>query len=413
MIESFLINILFLLLPALVFLLFLENRFYTYEKAVLILLSAVSMVLCMAFPISLNIGYIVDLRYIPFIIFSLFTGYRVTFILYLVLNLYRFYIGGAGTLQSLAFSTIIFIIVPLLNNWFLKQSPKKRILVAVSIATLTMVFYLLTLIAFLPELNYEYWTMAYHTILSHALIMAVIMILIERIIANRRERELLFQSEKFDIMSDLTASVAHEIRNPLTVTNGFLQLLQESKTISEEDKRYIEISLIELKRAEGIVSEFLAFSRPQSQNMVHSNLKNEIEYAKNILIPYANMHQVHIDLDFHNNKKVTYDKNQLQQCLINVYKNAIEAMKETGGILAIHVSDKKKAVQIKIKDTGIGMTKEEIAQLGRPYYSTKKEGTGLGMLMVYSTISKLNGKIHVDSVKEQGTTFVITIPAGK
>ncbi|MBY0121441.1 sensor histidine kinase [Bacillus sp. S/N-304-OC-R1] len=413
MLETFLINILILLLPVLFFLLFFEKRFITYYKAILIILSMISMLLCMKYPIVLEIGYNVDLRYIPFIIFALFSGYKYTSILYIVLNLYRFYIGGHGSLQSLAFSTIIFIVVPLFNKWFLKQSPKKRILCAVSAAVMTMIFYLITLIAFLPALNDEYWTMAYHTILTHAFVMFIIMILIEQIIANRQERELLFQSEKFEVMSDLAASVAHEIRNPLTVTNGFLQLLQESKSISQEDKRYIDISLNELKRAEGIVSEFLAFSRPQSQNMVTSNLKNEIEYARNILIPYANMHQVNIELDYHNKKKVTYDNNQVQQCLINLYKNAIEAMKDTGGTLAIDVTEKKKAIEIQIKDTGIGMTEEEISQLGRPYYSTKKEGTGLGMLMVYSTISKLNGKIHVDSEKGKGTTFLITVPAGK
>lgn len=105
-----------------------------------------------------------------------------------------------------------------------------------------------------------------------------------------------------------------------------------------------------------------------------------------------------------------YDKNQIQQCLINLLKNAVEAMKENGGILSIVVSEQKNKVMIKIEDNGIGMNKEEVLQLGNPYYSTKKEGTGLGMLMVYSTISKVNGTIQVDSEKGKGTTFTILIP---
>ncbi|KAB2338035.1 GHKL domain-containing protein [Cytobacillus depressus] len=411
MIESLLINFFFLLLPVLIFLIFFEYRSFTYNKFIIFLLTAISMILCMEFPIQLEIGYIVDLRYIPFLIFALYTGYRYTFFLYITLNVTRFFIGNEGFWQSLLFSTIILFVVPLLHQWFIRQFPKRRILCAIIVAVSTMIFYLTSLIAFFPELNGEYWTMAIHTLITHALVMAVITILIEKINANREARELLFQSEKIDLVSNMAASVAHEIRNPLTVTNGFLQLLRQSQTITKDEQKYIEFSLIELKRAEGIVSDFLAFSRPQCANMVYSNLQAETEYVKNIMTPYANMHKVQMQLSFRNNLTLQYDKNQIQQCFINLFKNAIEAMRETGGTLSVDVIEDVKAVIVKINDTGIGMGKEEIAQLGRPYYSTKKEGTGLGMMMVYSTISKLNGKIKVESEKGKGTTFIINIPA--
>jgi two-component system sporulation sensor kinase B len=225
-----------------------------------------------------------------------------------------------------------------------------------------------------------------------------------------KAREAFLHSERLHVLSELTASVAHEIRNPLTVTNGFLQLLNKSDSISATEKNYIEYSLQELKRAEKIVSDFLTFSKPQSENMVYSNLKEETEYAKNILLPYAHMHQVEIQLTFNNSLNKKYDKNQMQQCLINLYKNGIESMEEDGGILSIDVFQQKNCIMITIKDTGIGMTDEEASRLGKPYYSTKKKGTGLGMLMVYSTIHKLRGHIKVDSKKGKGTSFTITIP---
>ncbi|HZG72898.1 MAG TPA: ATP-binding protein, partial [Chondromyces sp.] len=134
------------------------------------------------------------------------------------------------------------------------------------------------------------------------------------------------------------------------------------------------------------------------------------EYVKNIMVPYANMHKVNIEFHFNNTLKTRYDKNQIQQCLINLYKNGIEAMKDTGGTLSITISEIKNEIMIKVSDTGVGMTKEEVSRLGRPFYSTKTEGTGLGMLMVYSTINKVKGKIHVESEKGKGTTFLITIP---
>ena len=145
--------------------------------------------------------------------------------------------------------------------------------------------------------------------------------------------------------------------------------------------------------------------------MIFSNLKEETEYVKDIITPFANMHQVDIKFHFANTLNIKYDKNQMQQCLMNLYKNGIESMIENGGVLTIHVTENKNEIMIIIKDTGVGMTKREVLQLGRPYYSTKNEGTGLGMLMVYGTINKINGKIEVQSEKGKGTTFIITIPA--
>ncbi|MCQ6280817.1 sensor histidine kinase [Bacillus sp. EB600] len=409
MIESLLLNFLFLLFPVVIFLIFFENRIQNYYKYILILFSAISMVLCMEYPIiKLKIGFIFDLRYIPFLLVALFGGYKYTFPLYIVLNVYRFIIGGKGIIQSLVFSTVIFILVPLLSKIFLKQNSKKRILIAAFAAFLTMVLYLISLVSFLPALNREHWILT--TMSTHVALMVIFMILVEKIIANKNNRESFLHSERLHVISELSASISHEIRNPLTVTNGFLQLLNKSERVTTEDKRYIELSLLELQCLEKIVSDFLAFAQPQSENMIYSNLKDETEYVKNIITPYANMHQVKINYDFQNNLYFWFDKNQLQQCLMNLYKNGIVAMKETGGTLFIRVSEQKKNIVIHIRDMGVGMTKEEISYLGRPYYSTKKEGTGLGMLMVYSTINKVNGKIEVESEKGKGKNFTITIP---
>ncbi len=368
------------------------------------------MTLCMAFPIKLSIGFLVDLRYIPFLLAALYGGYKYSFPLYITLNVVRFFIGGAGIINSLIFSTFMFIFAPLLNKLFIKQNPKRRTLIAVVASILTAVLYLTSLVFFIPALNKEFWTLTFYTLSTLVIGTVIIMILIEKIIANMKRRESLLHAERLNVISELSASVSHEIRNPLTVTSGFLQLLNQSKTMAKEDKKYIEFSLLELKRAEQIVSDFLAFAKPQSENMIYSNLKDETEYVKNIITPYANMYHVDIQYSFTNTLFFQYDKNQIQQCLLNLYKNAVEAMREQGGILTIDVSEQKKNIVIKIKDTGIGMTKEEILRLGKPYYSTKKEGTGLGMLMVYSTINKVNGKIDVESEKGKGTTFLLTIP---
>ena len=238
----------------------------------------------------------------------------------------------------------------------------------------------------------------------------ILMALIEKIISNVKTREMYVQAERMKDISDFSASIAHEIRNPLTVTNGFLQLLNESKTITADEKIYIEFSLKELERAETIVSDFLTFSKPQSENMVFSDFAKDVKYVENIMQPYAKMNRVEILVRLTNTLKTKYDENQMQQCLINLVKNGIEAMEDKGGTLYVDVSEHKKNILIKIQDSGSGMTKEGISQLGKPYYSTKKEGTGLGMFMVYSTIRNVKGEIKVKSTVGKGTTFLIYIP---
>ncbi|WP_280770709.1 sensor histidine kinase [Salipaludibacillus daqingensis] len=412
MTEILLINFLFLLFPVVVYLIFFENRVLLEKNQMLVFfLSSVSMVLCMTFPIRLDadFGFMFDLRYVPYIISSLFGGYIIAFPLYLVLNIYRFFLGGDGMLFSFYFSTAMVIFIPLWSGRFMKLGARKRIVSAVVLTFVTMLLFFTTIIPFYPSVGEEYWKMAVSVLIIHVVATFIIMILIEKIIVNVKTRERLFQSDRLHLMSELSASVSHEIRNPLTVTSGFLQLLHTSKNIDEKEKGYIDLSIKELNRAENIVSDFLSIAKPQAKNMVHSNLKYETEYVNNIMVAYANMHQVTLDFQFNNKVYKKFDQNQIQQCLINLYKNGIESMKESGGILSIHVSNQNDKIIIVIKDSGIGMTEQEVARMGDPYYSTKKEGTGLGMLMVYSTINKLGGKIDIDSKKRVGTTFRITL----
>jgi len=408
--EILLINILFLILPVLAYVIFFDNRRDTHFNIYSIIFSTFSMILCMVYPIHLQMGFIFDLRYIPFLIIALYGGYKMVLPLYIVLNIYRFIIGGEGTLQSLLFSTTIFLLVPWISKKFAKYNAQKRILVGISAAVFTMGLYLVTLSTFFDEITQAFWILVFYSMTTHIIVITINIMMIEKVISNIKNREKFLHTERLHVMSELSASVSHEIRNPLTVTKGFLQLLKESDSTTADDKIYLDYSLNELERAEKILNDFLAFAKPQSENMVYSNLEEEVEYVINILMPYARMNQVDIQSQFTNSLRKKYDKNQMQQCLINIMKNGIESMKETGGILSISVSEENRNIVMKIKDNGNGMTNDEISQLGKPYYSTKTEGTGLGMLMVYGTISQVKGQIEVESKKRKGTTFTITLP---
>lgn len=363
----------------------------------------------MLFPIHLKNGFIVDLRYIPLILVALYFGFKNVLILYAVLNICRTLIGGEGTVQSVLYSTLVLVIVSLCHNKFKSLKAKSRIIFG-SVLALSIIFiYLFTILFQVPK-NKEFWLLAINTTTTYFIMMLIIISLIERILSNLRTREKMVQSEKFHVISELSASVAHEIRNPLTTTSGFLQLLSESKSISGNEKGYIDYSLQELQRAEKIVNDFLAFSKPQQHSMEETNLIEDINYAINVLMPYANMYNVKMKVSFHNTLHRQFNRSEMQQCFINLFKNGIESMSEKGGILYIEISEQKKKIIIKISDSGIGMDENEILSVGKPYYSTKQEGTGLGMVIVYNAIHNVGGTIKVESAKGKGTTFIIVIP---
>ncbi|WP_275259483.1 sensor histidine kinase [Paenibacillus pinistramenti] len=395
-----------------VYLLFFENWPHRFYRELLVLLSAVTMSLCMILPIKMDSGFTFDLRYIPFLVVALYGGYKNALPLYIILNLSRLYVGGEGVLPSLLFSSAVMAAVPLYHKTFMSLTPKGRVIAASAASFLTMSCYLISLAFVLGDLDQQYKVLAINALTVHTLMMAIIMILIERILANIKSRSWMLQSERLNVVSELAASVSHEIRNPLTVTSGFLQLLGKSAGLTEREKEYIQISLQELRHAEKIVSDFLSFAKPQSANMVYSDLKAELEYTINIILPYASINGVELDFHFSNKLRTSYDRHQFQQCLINLYKNAIEAMKmKGGGTLYIEISDQKHHIVIKVQDNGTGMSEEELSRLGKPYYSTIEQGTGLGMLLVYNTIYKLKGTVEVHSEKGEGTTFLLTIPA--
>ncbi|WP_312755612.1 HAMP domain-containing sensor histidine kinase [Rummeliibacillus suwonensis] len=407
--QILLLNFLFLLIPFLGYFIFFDASSYRHFNLIFSIFATISVICCMLFPIQLQSGFIFDLRYIPFIIIALYWGFKSALIPYLAINICQLLIGGESIIESFLFSTVILIVMSLCNHKFLSLDIKYRILFSSMASFLSMVFYLFTL-SFWAPFNHEFWVLSIYVIGTYLLVMLILVSMIERLIANIREQKLIMQSDRFQIISELSASVAHEIRNPLTATHGFLQLLSQSKSISLQEKNYVDYSLQELKRAEKIVGDFLTFSRPQYENMKDSDLKEETEYAKNILMPYAHMYNVDIQIRFHNSLHKYFDRSQMQQCFINIYKNGIEAMKERGGTLEIEVSEQKQNILIKIKDSGIGMTDEQISALGKPYYSTKKQGTGLGMVMVYNAIHKAGGTIEVESKIGKGTTFMITFP---
>lgn len=225
----------------------------------------------------------------------------------------------------------------------------------------------------------------------------------------KKTEELLRKSEKLAVVGQLTAGIAHEIRNPLTSLKGFLKLLEPD--IIEKNKWYVDVMLSEITQMESITNQFMAMSKPQAISIKSCQIQTLIEEVVTFILPTAIMHNTHINMD-HDSvlPAIPCDGNQLKQVFINILKNAIEAMPHGGTIFIRTIQIENHSILISITDEGCGIPQDRISRLGEPFYSLKEKGTGLGLMMCYKIIEEHNGKLQITSELNKGTTVDIRLP---
>jgi two-component system sporulation sensor kinase B len=215
--------------------------------------------------------------------------------------------------------------------------------------------------------------------------------------------------EKVEVVSHLAASISHEVRNPLTTTRGFLQLLGESKAIPEVEKGYLTVAMQELDQAEAIIRNYLTFAKPAPEEIESLNIKMEMERALNIIVPLANMNTLEISSQIEG-CDIKGNSGLFQQVLVNLMKNGIEAMPD-GGTLSILGIVEKSLAKVIITDNGVGMNELQKTRLGEPYFSTKEmKGTGLGMMVVFRIVESMSGTVSVKSEIGKGTQITLAFP---
>lgn len=222
---------------------------------------------------------------------------------------------------------------------------------------------------------------------------------------RKRTDELLMRSEKLSAIGQLSAAVAHEVRNPLTSVKGFLQLYHDK--INPE---ILTLMISELERIEEIITEFLSLAKPQAITYQPTDMTALIKSTVALMETQARLRNVDIQTDFQIlAHPIQCERNQIKQVLINVIKNGIEAMPK-GGNLKIKSRVTKRSFILTISDEGMGISQERLKHLGEPFFSNKDSGTGLGLVVCYKIIHEHGGHIEFHSKEEMGTNVTITIP---
>ncbi len=225
-------------------------------------------------------------------------------------------------------------------------------------------------------------------------------------------QEQLIRSEKLASLGRLSGEIAHEINNPLQPIMVSLEDaiadLESGQTPTPQD---LEIALSEVMRLQRIVRRLQDFARPDIQGMANINISALI--GESLALTQKKIAHNAIDLiaDLQPNLHITANSDQIKQVMLNMIINAVDAMgPHGGGTLTVQLERHAGVVQIRIADTGIGIDQESINVIFEPFYSTKENGSGIGLAVSYSIIEAHGGRVNVESIPNEGTCFTIELP---
>ncbi len=232
---------------------------------------------------------------------------------------------------------------------------------------------------------------------------------ISRDISLIKENErLVIQSEKLKVAGEIAAGVAHEIRNPMTVISGFMQMMGSDE--KSPHREYTGLIQSEIERIDTIISDFLVLSRPQADTYKPVDVGHLLDEVIALFSFEFLNRRIHFSLETDGkHTTINGNANHIKQVFINLIKNAVEAIDQNGQLL-ISVSNDEDDLCIFIEDSGIGIPAHLLDRIFEPFYTTKSKGTGLGMMITHKIIMEHQGLISIRSKEGAGTEIAIRLP---
>lgn len=226
----------------------------------------------------------------------------------------------------------------------------------------------------------------------------------------KKAQEELIQANKYKVIGELAAGIAHEIRNPLGSIQGSLEILRKDYKVEDSKYEFLNILLKEVARLNKVITDFLNYARPALPNLIETDINQLISETVLILSSQAAKKGVGLKTELDKNlPRIKADPSQLKQAFINLILNSLEAIEGNGQVLISTLQDKNK-VTVKFQDTGKGMSEETKGKIFTPFFSTKENGAGLGLGIVERIVQNHKGEIKVESYLGKGTTFTLIFP---
>lgn len=266
-------------------------------------------------------------------------------------------------------------------------------------------------------IRFQYLTFGLSILIMGLIFVALLLIvhkaemMIEERAKERRElEEQLHQAESLAALGEMVAAVSHEIKNPLGIIQSTAEFLAGQPDAGDTQKRLSGVITEESARLNRIVTEFLDFARPQVPELQESYLDEIID--KNLLFLHPELEKKGIEVEHNLNGKsfkLEADQSQLYRALLNIFINAIQAMNE-GGVISIRVEGNRAQWLMEVKDTGCGISRENMKKIFNPFFTTKEKGSGLGLSIVRKIIEGHGGTIALESREDEGTTVKVGLP---
>ncbi|MEN6459924.1 MAG: PocR ligand-binding domain-containing protein [Syntrophomonas sp.] len=212
--------------------------------------------------------------------------------------------------------------------------------------------------------------------------------------------------DQLNLVGEMAASIGHEIRNPMTSVRGFLQIF---KTRYIEDEDYLNLMIEELDRANLIISEFLSLAKNKVVELQPESLNEIIIKLLPLIQAQAQSRDQYVKLEQDDLPNLFLDKKEIRQLILNLVNNGLESMSAHGDVI-IKTFMEEETVVLAIKDQGHGIDHELLKKLGTPFFTTKEQGTGLGLAVCYRIANRHNAKIDIET-SSTGTTFYVRFPS--
>ena len=227
----------------------------------------------------------------------------------------------------------------------------------------------------------------------------------------KHSRDQLIQAERLATAGKMSASFAHEIRNPLSSMRMLAQLLMQKPEMSvEKHQQSLRYILEEIEQIDTIVKGLMDFARPAALNLAQQPLSPMLQAVLALMEANLAHHQIQLEVDLlPETPEIQFDSDKLKQAFMNVVLNAMEAMPQ-GGVLKVSTIVDEDRVGIKVVDNGVGISVEDLEHLFEPFFTKKTRGTGLGLANVKRILEEHGGSVEIESTLGEGTTVLMWLP---
>jgi two-component system cell cycle sensor histidine kinase/response regulator CckA len=230
----------------------------------------------------------------------------------------------------------------------------------------------------------------------------------------KRTQQALIQSEKLTALGRFSAGIAHEIRNPLANISASAQFCMSKYDVANDMKKHFEVILRNTENANRTIKELLDFTSPRGFSMNPGNIGKIIYQVSDLVKPRCEKQKIQLFVDIKDNLPLTLlNEKKLEEAFMNFVSNSIDAMPK-GGVLTISAErSSSDNILVSFKDTGHGISQQDMDKIFEPFFTTKDEGTGLGLSLAYNIITAHSGEMTVKSRKNEGTVIQINFPVRK